>query len=58
MSQVIFANCAVLDGTRNERREDHHVRVEDGRIREVSDRPLGGTAAEIVNLRGGPFGRA
>ncbi len=35
MAAVIFANCAVLDGTRNERREDHHVLVEDGLIREV-----------------------
>jgi imidazolonepropionase-like amidohydrolase len=52
MSQVIFANCAVLDGTRNERREDHHVLVEDGRIREVSDRPLESSAAETVDLAG------
>src|SRR6516225_3797193 len=52
MAVVIFANCAVLDGTRNERREDHHVLVEDGRIREVSDRPLDGAAAETVDLRG------
>jgi imidazolonepropionase-like amidohydrolase len=52
MGQVIFANCAVLDGTRNERREDHHVLVENGRIREVSDRSLDSAAAEIVDLRG------
>jgi imidazolonepropionase-like amidohydrolase len=52
MAVVIFANCAVLDGTRNERREDHHVLVENGRIREVSDRPLDGAAAETVDLRG------
>ena len=52
MAAVIFANCAVLDGTRNERREDHHVLVENGRIREVSDRPLDSAAAEIIDLRG------
>ena len=40
MAAIIFANCAVLDGTRSERREDHHVLVEDGLIREVSDRPI------------------
>jgi imidazolonepropionase-like amidohydrolase len=52
MAAVIFANCAVLDGTRSERREDHHVLVENGRIREVSDRPLDSAAAETVDLRG------
>ena len=30
MAGIIFANCAVLDGTRRERREDHHVLVEGG----------------------------
>jgi imidazolonepropionase-like amidohydrolase len=53
MAAVIFANCAVLDGTRNERREDHHVLVEDGLIREVSDRPIGSQSAETVDLNGG-----
>ena len=53
MNTVIFANCAVLDGTCRERREDHHVAVEDGRIREVSDRPIASAAAETIDLRGG-----
>jgi imidazolonepropionase-like amidohydrolase len=53
MATVIFANCAVLDGTRHERREDHHVLVEDELIREVSDRPIKSGAAETVDLRGG-----
>ena len=52
MSQVIFGNCAVLDGSRSERREDHHVLVENGRIREVSDRPLDSAAAETIDLKG------
>jgi imidazolonepropionase-like amidohydrolase len=52
MAGVIFANCSVIDGTRNERRENHHVLVEDGRIREVADRPIKSTAAEIVDLAG------
>jgi imidazolonepropionase-like amidohydrolase len=52
MSAVIFANCAVLDGTRSERREDHHVLVEGGLIREVSDRPIASAAAETVDLAG------
>jgi imidazolonepropionase-like amidohydrolase len=52
MSAIILANCAVLDGTGNERREDHHVLVEGERIREVSDRPLRSTAAETIDLKG------
>jgi imidazolonepropionase-like amidohydrolase len=52
MAAIIFANCAVLDGTHRERREDHHVLVEGDRIREVSDRPLKSDAAEIVDLNG------
>src|SRR6516162_8329225 len=53
MTAIIFANCAVLDGTRKERREDHHVLVEDGHIREVSDRPISSAAAETIDLAGG-----
>ena len=52
MTAFIFADCAVLDGTRNERREDHHVLVEDGRIREVSDRPIKSASAETIELAG------
>ena len=52
MGAVIFANCAVLDGTSRERREDHHVLVEGDRIREVSDRPINSAAAETIDLEG------
>jgi imidazolonepropionase-like amidohydrolase len=52
MPAIILANCAVLDGTRNERREDHHVLIEGERIREVSDRPLSSAAAETIDLKG------
>jgi imidazolonepropionase-like amidohydrolase len=52
MAAVVFANCAVLDGTRAERREDHHVLVEDGVIREVSDRPIRSAMAETIDLAG------
>jgi imidazolonepropionase-like amidohydrolase len=50
MAAIIFANCAVLDGAWNERRQDHHVLVEDGLIREVSDRPIRSEAAETIDL--------
>ncbi len=52
MAATIFADCAVLDGTRRERREDHHVLVEGDRIREVSDRPITCAAAEVIGLSG------
>ncbi len=52
MTATIFADCAIVDGSRAERREDHHVLVEDGLIREVSDRPIHCNGAEIVELRG------
>jgi len=52
MAAIIFANCGVLDGTRKERREDHHVLVEGDRIREVSDRPLKSAVAETIDLSG------
>ncbi|HEX4185104.1 MAG TPA: amidohydrolase family protein, partial [Stellaceae bacterium] len=52
MAAFIFADCAVLDGTRDERREDHHVLVEGGHIREVSDRPIKSASAETIELAG------
>ena len=52
MTAIIFANCAVLDGTRKERREDHHVMVEGDRIREVSDAPIKSGTARTIDLKG------
>jgi imidazolonepropionase-like amidohydrolase len=52
MAAIIFANCAVLDGTHRERREDHYVLVEGERIREVSDRPIKSAGAQTVDLEG------
>jgi len=52
MTAIILANCAILDGTCAERREDHHVLIEDGWIREVSDRPLRSETAETIDLHG------
>ena len=53
MALVIFANCAVLDGSGNERRENHHVVVEGGLIREVAERPIKSDAADTIDLHGG-----
>ncbi len=52
MAAIIFANCALLDGSSRERREDHHVLVEGERIREVSDQPITSATAETIDLRG------
>src|SRR6516164_3707190 len=52
MPAIIFANCAVLDGTHKERREDHHVLVEGDRIREVADRPIKSDVACTIDLEG------
>ena len=52
MTAIIFANCAVLDGTRKERREDHHVLVEGDRIGEVSDAPIKSGTARTIDLKG------
>lgn len=52
MSQILFENCAILDSTHPERREDFHVLVENDRIKEVSDRPIKAENAQKVNIRG------
>jgi len=52
MPAIILSNCALLDGTREERGEGHHVLIEGDRIREVSDRPLKSATAETIDLRG------
>ena len=52
MPAFILSNCAILDGTRDERREDHHVLIEGDRIREVSDRPLRSEIAQTIDVHG------
>ncbi|HML11082.1 MAG TPA: amidohydrolase family protein [Stellaceae bacterium] len=52
MAAIIFANAAVLDGAHRERREGHHVLVEDERIKEVSERPIASAGADVIDLAG------
>jgi imidazolonepropionase-like amidohydrolase len=52
MHAVLFSHAALLDPVRDELLEDHHVLVEDGLVKEVSDRPLAARGAEVVNLAG------
>ena len=52
MSAVLFQNASVLDGTRDGALADQHVLVENGTIREVSDRPIKAASARAVDLAG------
>jgi imidazolonepropionase-like amidohydrolase len=52
MTIIIFANAAMLDVVSGERREGQHVVVEDDRIKEIADRPLGQTDARVIDLAG------
>jgi imidazolonepropionase-like amidohydrolase len=49
---VIFENARILDGTSPEGEHDRFVRVEAGRIAEISDRPLAGVDALRIDCRG------
>ncbi|RVU15309.1 metal-dependent hydrolase family protein [Methylobacterium oryzihabitans] len=52
MSTILFQNAALLDGTAEGALADHHVLVEGGLIREVSDRPIRAASARVVDLAG------
>jgi len=49
---VLFSNASLLDPLHDELLEGHHVLVDDGRVREVSDRPLRSGAARTIDLAG------
>ena len=49
---ILFANASLLDPLRDELLEGHHVLVEDGLVREVSDRPLQASTARAIDLGG------
>lgn len=52
MAAIVLTNANVLDPDLGVIRESCHVRIEDDRIREVSDGPLSAGSAEVVDLRG------
>jgi imidazolonepropionase-like amidohydrolase len=49
---VVFENARILDGTSAEGERDRFVRVEGGRIAEVSDRPIAAAGARHIDLGG------
>jgi imidazolonepropionase-like amidohydrolase len=52
MTSILFQNASILDGTAETALSSHHVLVENGTIREVSDRPITASSAQVVDLRG------
>ena len=52
MTSIIFENARVLDGRSDEGEPDCFVRVADGLVAEVSDRPIADTRARRIDLRG------
>ena len=49
---IVFENARILDGSSARGEWDHFVRVANGKIAEVSDRPIGDTTARRIDLKG------
>lgn len=49
---ILFSNCSLLVPGESSLREGHHVLIEDGRIREVSERAIAANGAEVIDLAG------
>ncbi|WP_028355834.1 metal-dependent hydrolase family protein [Bordetella petrii] len=52
MTAVLFKNATLLDPANPELQEGFHVLVEDGRVKEVSDRPLQAASAQVIDVAG------
>jgi len=52
MSAVLFKNGNLLDPTQPELQEGYDVLVEDGLIKEVSDKPLNAASARVIDATG------
>ncbi|SOE92808.1 Imidazolonepropionase [Burkholderia sp. D7] len=52
MTSVLFRNGALMDPSQPELIPGHEVLVEDGRIKEVSDRPIKSASARVIDLKG------
>src|SRR5919112_1213845 len=48
----LFQNARVLDGSHDDALDGRHVLVEDGLIREVSDKPIKAASARVIDLAG------
>ncbi|MFN9450217.1 MAG: amidohydrolase family protein [Rubrivivax sp.] len=52
MTSFLFTNAALLDPLKPDLLEGHSVLIEDGLVKEVSDRPLKSAAARTIDLKG------
>ncbi|RTZ41529.1 amidohydrolase family protein [Candidimonas sp. SYP-B2681] len=52
MSVVLFKNGALLDPTQSELLQGYHVLVEDGKVKEVSDKPISVANARVIDVGG------
>ncbi|WP_315139886.1 amidohydrolase family protein [Achromobacter marplatensis] len=52
MASVLFKNANLLDPLQADLLEGHHVLVEDGLIKEVSDKPLSSASAQVIDAGG------
>lgn len=52
MAQILFQNFELLDPEQDELRGGHQLLVEDGTIREVSDKPIRAQDASVINCGG------
>jgi imidazolonepropionase-like amidohydrolase len=51
-NMVLFRNANLLDPQRPELLEDHHILVEGGVVREVSDKPIHSPSARTIDVKG------
>ncbi|MEN4920061.1 amidohydrolase family protein [Achromobacter spanius] len=52
MAAVLFKNANLLDPLQADLLEGHHVLVEDGVIKEVSDKPISAASARVIDAAG------
>ncbi|WMD19781.1 amidohydrolase family protein [Achromobacter seleniivolatilans] len=52
MASVLFKNANLLDPLQADLLEGHHVLVEDGVIKEVSDKPITSASAQVIDAGG------
>ena len=52
MSAVLFKNANLLDPLQPDLLEGHHVLVEEGVIKEVSDKPISASSARVIDAAG------
>lgn len=53
MHQLVFKNARIFDGSSADCAEGMHVRIADGLVQEVSDRPIAASNAQVIDAAGG-----